>query len=259
MFYLEEFIGLIILRCSGCGEKFVVNSEAIKTGCGVGCKCGRYQFFAGQVGLTLKEVTKTNIEYPNAMPLEDYKKAIVDFIVNGKKFKPKKNQAVPPILDTDEEQINNTIEALIRLGYQRADAISKVQIALKEGLRMEEEILRYILSLKNKAQLEEEAREKARQAEEERRTEEAKRAEDIRRLEELKRTATLSDLLSLEKHLKKARQEGDQWDTEYELRTLETIIRAGKEWDAMHAKKLRQAELEKREKLVKWVEEARQV
>ena len=151
-----EFVGIIVLQCEKCGKKFVVNSEAVKQGFQAGCKCsiGGIWFGRGSTAtISIKPNPhtqwdgKNKLNVCNAMPIAEYKKLLADFIINGRKPKIPKEHSKVVSIHTDETQYQNLYETLRQLGYSKDEAFAKIDVALKEGLRMETEIIKYILSL----------------------------------------------------------------------------------------------------------------
>lgn len=159
--YVSEVIGVLVLQCS-CGKKFVVNTEIVKNGFQLVCSCGRGSYHCPNAklevsirpGTPINQLSKEQQRYyhkamlqSNAVPLEEYKRTLADFIITGKK--PKVNKAHSQVVnfDTDEQQYQNLYETLRQLGIPKEEAFAKIDVALKEGLRMETEIIKYILSM----------------------------------------------------------------------------------------------------------------
>ena len=155
----SEVIGIIVLECE-CGQKFVVNTETAKWCFQYTCSCGRQAVFAIETNLALHlkpvwldGLDKSCVEYKReikqayAMPLDEYKRCLADFVMTGKKPKVNKVHSQVVNFDTNEQQYQSLYETLRQLGYSKNEAATKLDITLKEGLRMETEIIKYILGL----------------------------------------------------------------------------------------------------------------
>jgi hypothetical protein len=156
-----EFIGILVVQCEKCGRRFVVNTEMIKDGFSMNCCRGVDGLLYDKVTVTLerqinygaiidKETLreyKFVVTHGQAMPLEEYKRLLADFIITGRKPKIKKEHSQVVNLDTNEQQYKSLFETLRLLGYSKEETFGKIDVALKEGLRMETEIIKYILSL----------------------------------------------------------------------------------------------------------------
>lgn len=131
-----EYYGVVVYTCQ-CGRKYVINSQAYDhQDCKLRCPCGVYSPYYTE--------NKQNGEY--WMPLEEYKALLAKYIVDGKKPKvPSKYKKVVTISYRDEAL--NTMEALLALGYTREEIIPKLDMALAEGLLMEDELVKRILEL----------------------------------------------------------------------------------------------------------------
>lgn len=86
-------------------------------------------------------------QYCQAMPLETYKSLIADWILNGKKPKVDKQHKSIVSFDDNSKVISDTINALLALGFSEAEAKKKANIAVKDGFKTEEEIIRKILGM----------------------------------------------------------------------------------------------------------------
>jgi hypothetical protein len=158
---MVQFIGLIVIECQ-CGEKFVVNSEMVGNGfickctCGKACGTNRHsrlithieKFNDGSMQYLHKE---TQREYykpvGEAMPLAEYKRHLASFIVDGKTTRIKKEHKSTVSFDTDAVQIKKACEALVSIGYKETEAMSMLDVCLKEGLRQDGDIIRKLFSL----------------------------------------------------------------------------------------------------------------
>lgn len=149
-----EVIGILVVQCDRCSKKFVVNSEMVKDG--FQCRCNCRPTPAGWVtnGSTLEINIRShplgntkNFGNREAMPLEEYKRLLAGIIIEGKKPKvPPKHKSVIEI-NINNAEYQNLYESLRQLGFSKEEAISKVDIAIKEGFIHETEIIKYILSL----------------------------------------------------------------------------------------------------------------
>ena len=161
---ISEIIGILVLECD-CGAKFVVNTEAVKEGFICECDCSdRYKssrFGQLQVDIqsfpweqlqflsdTKQKEYKKSLETNNrAMPIAEYKALLATIIVDGKRPRiPAKNKNVVSF-NTNQDGILDTVDALVSMGYNRADAKSKVDIAVSEGFYTEQEIIQRVLTL----------------------------------------------------------------------------------------------------------------
>lgn len=157
-----EILGILVLECPHCQNKFVVNTECVKQGFQWLCKCGRggYYELNSQLEVTIRrgipydsmykenqKIFDKSIVQRNAMPLDEYKALLAEFVINGRKPKIKREYKNTVSFDTKEEDVANIIDALCGLGFSRQEATKRVNISLKEGLRMEEEIIKRALSL----------------------------------------------------------------------------------------------------------------
>jgi len=95
-----------------------------------------------------REYNKPLTTNNQAVPLEVYKTMLADWVLNGKVKKiPAKHKNAIRFPEVGAEQLQNTVEALVSLGFDRKTAVSKVDIALEQGLRHEHEIIQSILTL----------------------------------------------------------------------------------------------------------------
>jgi hypothetical protein len=156
---IKEVIGVIVFQC-GCGQEFVANTELIRDGVQFCCPCGGFGYTGKGTGLAFslnpgvaysnlgnlyqKEYDK-HIKTACAVPMEEYKKLLSEFIVTGKKPKVKKQNQSAVSFDSNAEQIQLAIEALMGLGFGHKEAVTKVQISVKEGLYMHDEIIKKVL------------------------------------------------------------------------------------------------------------------
>jgi hypothetical protein len=166
---LEQIIGVVVIRCK-CGAKFVVNTTAVEEGVLVvcdkdigGCGCTYNIPRWSKLHMTLeptqlskwsrecKEIMKEyNKPYTNnyAVPLAVYKSMLADWVINGKKPRvPAKHKKVIQFPELNEEQLQSTVDTLVSLGFKRADALARVEIALEQGFRHENDILKAIMTL----------------------------------------------------------------------------------------------------------------
>jgi len=82
------------------------------------------------------------------MSSAEYRAMLADKILNGKRKRvPAKNKHTIRFPDVDEQQLENTVNALVSLGYKRSDAIQKLDIALEHGLSHESDLVKFILTL----------------------------------------------------------------------------------------------------------------
>ena len=146
-----DFIGIIVLECEKCGKKYVVDSTAPLFGFSAGGCCVGDGFYSSFAQLDMKLINVFDNRDigtgREAMPIAEYKKLLADFIITGKKPKIQRKHSKVVSFDTDESQYQSLYESLRQLGFKKDEAFAKIDVALKEGLRMETEIIKYILSL----------------------------------------------------------------------------------------------------------------
>jgi hypothetical protein len=167
---LEQIIGIVVIKCQ-CGAKFVVNTDTIKEGVLVHCDkstggCGAQWSIPrwSSATMSIRPCTYEYIQWTKdkkmmreyekpytdnqAVPLAVYKSMLSDWILNGKSPKiPKQHKKVVRFPEFNEEQLQNTVDTLISIGFGRTDALARVEIALEQGFRHENDILRAIMTL----------------------------------------------------------------------------------------------------------------
>ena len=161
--YIKNLIAIVEFGCEKCHETFIVNSECIKNGFHYECPCGKYHSINrwGKLEAVIRQCDtswfdkKTEREYLKnyptghcAMSSSEYKAMLADIMLNGKRKRiPAKNKHTIRFPDVNEEQLQNTVDALMSLGLKRAEAIQKLDIALEHGLRLESDLVKFILTL----------------------------------------------------------------------------------------------------------------
>ena len=159
---IEEVIGILVISCEHCGKKFVPNTENIKSGFQCICDCGRHH--NAMVGTRLQVSLTDGVPYYNmskesqrdhgrilkqcyAMPVDDYKARLAEKILGKKPKVPTQHKGV---ISFDDNNVNVVVivKTLQTLGFNEKEAMEKIDIAVKDGFFHEEEIIKYILSLK---------------------------------------------------------------------------------------------------------------
>jgi len=130
----------------------VVNTECIKNGFQWICQCGDRAYYCGGTQL------KVSLEEPNwgvhnpkcsdIMPLEEYKMMLASVILEGKKPRVPVKHKNTINFSSNAVDYQNLYVTLMQLGYKKQEAMSKVDIAVREGFLNDQEIIKYILSLK---------------------------------------------------------------------------------------------------------------
>ena len=152
---IVEFIGILVVQCQGCNERFVVDSQAVKEGFQIQCPCGQaagnWINNGSQLDITIRSnpygsgagLGRNN----NAMPLAEYKARLAEkFLGKLPKVSAKhKNVVSFEESSVDVATIASTLEAL---GYSKKEIMEKIDVAVKDGFFHEDEIIKYILSLK---------------------------------------------------------------------------------------------------------------
>ena len=150
-----DFVGLVVIQCEICGQKYVVEATKLDRGYIIECPCKKNGTWSGrgtQLKIELTHVTNLNstkreASTRHAMPLNEYKRLLADFIITGKKPKVKREHSNVVSFDSEESQYRNLYETLRQFGDSKDEAFAKIDVALKEGLRMDTEMIKYILSL----------------------------------------------------------------------------------------------------------------
>ena len=150
---IESVIGILVIRC-WCGQKFVVDTEAVKAGFQYACPAcprGNWINSGSTMAVTLrsnpygssKGLGKNN----NAMTLEEYKARLAEKILGKKPKVPAKSKNV---ISFEDSGVNAAliVEVLQGLGYKEKEIMAKIDVAVKDGFFQEDEIIKYILSLK---------------------------------------------------------------------------------------------------------------
>jgi len=156
---IEEFTGIIVVKCQ-CEQRFVVNTENIKNGFRINCKCGKQSFVPRWSTTELNIVpiqfsehwdtsVKTAYRKPvnEAMTLEEYRMILADAVISGKTPKVNTKHKGVVSIDMNDQQVADAYEALRSLGYKKQEAMNMLDIALSTGLRRTSELLNSILSL----------------------------------------------------------------------------------------------------------------
>jgi len=170
---IKEVIGIVVMECQNCKGLFVVNTTAIPDGFQYHCDCGRVhgappystlQVEINRIDLpgmddcdtpTYKKACKElhkeydkklNVKGREALSLDEYKTLLVDLMLGKKPKVPTKSKTVVSFEESgiDVVSIVNTLRSL---GFSEADAKAKINVAVKDGFKFEEEILRYIMTL----------------------------------------------------------------------------------------------------------------
>ena len=159
---IVECIGILVLECPGCKQKFVVNTEVAKEGFQWTCQCGRLGFTNyrprlevsivggieySQLCSVARQVYGKHYTCANAMPIEEYKALLAEKILGKKPKVPAKSKNA---VSFEDHGINVAliVETLQSLGYKEKEIMSKVDVAVRDGFFQEDEIVRYIFSLK---------------------------------------------------------------------------------------------------------------
>ena len=156
-----------------CKRRFVINTTALPDGFEYRCECGRsygappYSFLKSEIetinlpGMddcdtpTYKKACKElhkeyskkcNVKGREALSLDEYKTLLVDLMMGKKPKVPAKSKTVVSFEESgiDVVSIVNTLRSL---GFSESDAKAKINVAVKDGFKFEEEILRYIMTL----------------------------------------------------------------------------------------------------------------
>ena len=154
---ITEVVGILVLECS-CKQKFVANTTALDTGFMAKCGCGKWAKINkwSQLDLVLRQGTCSEFHDPavrrefnkplnDAMTIEEYKRLLADYIISGKVQKYDKKHKGVVSLENDEPQILAAYEALRAMNYKKDQAIEAIDIAVKNGYRYEQDIIKYIL------------------------------------------------------------------------------------------------------------------
>ena len=85
--------------------------------------------------------------YRNAMPLAEYKALLADFILTGEKPRIKRANTGVVSFDTDKKKIRDMVNAQCSLGMKEADVRKKIEIPLREGFYIEEDLLKAVMNM----------------------------------------------------------------------------------------------------------------
>ena len=154
-----DFVGLVVIQCEHCGQKFVVEATKMDIGFSCACSCNRSGLVAG-IGTRL-HIEVSHVPCPvyqnkrhnreiaarRAMPLNEYKRLLSEFIITGKKPRIPKEHSKVVSIETDKTQYQSMYETLRQFGFSKDEAFAQIDVALKEGLYMETEMIKYILTL----------------------------------------------------------------------------------------------------------------
>ncbi len=72
---------------------------------------------------------------------------IANFILTGMKPKVNKQHKNAVVFDDNDKKVRDCVDALCAIGYKENEAITKVNIALRDGFRMEDEILKAVIGM----------------------------------------------------------------------------------------------------------------
>jgi hypothetical protein len=118
---IVECIGILVLECPTCGQKFVVNTETVKAGFQWHCQCGRLGYLScaskleisigggidyTRMGKVSQKAFDKHLARANAMPIEEYKARLAEKILGKKPKVPAKNKNV---ISFEDHGVNTTL------------------------------------------------------------------------------------------------------------------------------------------------------
>ena len=174
---IKEVIGILLLECANpeCKRLFVVNTETVRIGFTCTCECGRrfccppfstIEFSFRQFNLSTfdpdrastkdwakycREVQRDYEKKASApgretLPIDEYKTLLVDMMMGKKPKIPAKSKKAVSLEDSGVDVVS-IVNTLRGLGFSEKDAMSKINVAIKDGFKFEEEIITYIMTL----------------------------------------------------------------------------------------------------------------
>ena len=172
---IKEVIGIVVMECTNpnCQKLFVVNTITLSVGFQYRCECGRmyeappYSHLKSEIGTitwprmdgcdspAYKKACKNlhkhyekqlNVKGREALSLDEYKTLLVDLMMGKKPKVPAKSKKVVSFEESGVDVVS-IVNTLRSLGFTEQQAKEKINVAVKDGFKFEEEILRYIMTL----------------------------------------------------------------------------------------------------------------
>jgi hypothetical protein len=80
------------------------------------------------------------------LPIDEYKTLLVDMMMGKKPKIPAKSKKAVTLEDSGVDVIS-IVNTLRGLGFTEKEAMGKINVAIKDGFKFEEEIITYIMTL----------------------------------------------------------------------------------------------------------------